>query len=148
LLERRICGSTPFGALDHCTNVASCTRRFASGQPLLDLSDPQQQVELVAQLGAHHLRAVGGDRERHLWLKKAQMVSRAGLLVGERPVLLGRADSSTLGPAGLGHQVPVLGTRRPSSPTWIATPSRESASWLQRYLPDASSHVASTVGSP
>jgi hypothetical protein len=30
--------------LDHCTNVASCTRRFDSEQPLLDLSDPQQQL--------------------------------------------------------------------------------------------------------
>jgi hypothetical protein len=37
------------GALDHCTNVASCSRRFASERPLLDLSDPQQQLELIAR---------------------------------------------------------------------------------------------------
>jgi hypothetical protein len=84
----------------------------ASEQPLLDLSDPQQQLEIVAQLGVHHLRAVG-DRERHPWLTKAQMASRTVSSSGRAFVCEVGQIPNTLGPAGLSHQLLVFFTRRP-----------------------------------
>jgi hypothetical protein len=43
---------------------------------LIDRADPGQELELVPQVRAHHLRAVGRDRERHPVLDEAREVSR------------------------------------------------------------------------
>jgi hypothetical protein len=51
---------------------------------LVDGADPEQELELVAQVGAHHLRAVGGDRERHLVRGEGAEGVPDGVLVGER----------------------------------------------------------------
>jgi hypothetical protein len=47
--------------------LASCPRRFVAELRLVDRADLEQELELVAQVRAHHLRAVGGDRERETY---------------------------------------------------------------------------------
>src|SRR6266516_6657295 len=57
-------------------------------------ADAEQQLELVAEAGAHHLRPVCGDRERHLVLdERADRVAQL-VLAGERlrQQVRGRAD--------------------------------------------------------
>ena len=51
---------------------------------LVERTDAQKQRELVPQVRAHHLRAVGGDREGDAVLDEGAECLAHGLLVGER----------------------------------------------------------------
>jgi hypothetical protein len=53
---------------------------------LVDRADLEQELELGAQVGAHHLRAVGGDRKRHPVLGEGAEGVADGVLVAERMV--------------------------------------------------------------
>src|SRR5256885_11165331 len=70
LPERRIFavlhGASGRGAADETRLVSASVR--VSEAVFVERADPQQQLELVPQPRAHHLRPVRRDRERHLVL--------------------------------------------------------------------------------
>ena len=51
---------------------------------LVERADPEQELELVAQVRPHHLRAVGRDRERHVVLDERPDGVAHGVLVRQR----------------------------------------------------------------
>src|SRR3954468_7375314 len=61
---------------------------------LIERPDPEQQLELVAEVRSHHLRAVGGDREAHAALDERAERAPHRRLVRERlrQQVRGRAD--------------------------------------------------------
>src|SRR6185437_581244 len=61
---------------------------------LVEGADAQEQVELVAQVRAHHLGPVGGDREADTGIDERAEGEAHGRLVGERlgQEVRGRAD--------------------------------------------------------
>jgi hypothetical protein len=53
---------------------------------LVDGADLEQELELAAEMGAHHLRAVGRDRERDAVLGEGAEVSRTASSSGSTSV--------------------------------------------------------------
>ena len=56
-------------------------------------ADPQQQLELVAEVGSHHLRAVRGHRERHIVLAEGAEHVAHLVLARQRPGEQGRGGA-------------------------------------------------------
>ena len=131
------------------TNDAACPRAFASRNSSSSSAPIRgQQLELVAQVGAHHLRAVGRDREGDAVLDEACGTSRVprprrgapsstGSTSGRsraRFRFLGSPPSDSGSPAArmpcpirsgrssLHDVTDLLRPVSPSSPTWIVTP--------------------------
>src|ERR687897_401058 len=79
---------------------------------LVERPDAQQQLELVTQVGPHHLWPVSCDRKRHLALGEGAESVAHRLLVRQRlrQQVRRRADlEHDLGLGDLAHQPPVLG---------------------------------------
>ena len=84
------------GSLHEARLVPTAVRLAELG--LADGADPEQELELVARVGAHHLRAVRGDRERHPVLVEGAEGVSDSLLVRQRlrQQVRGRQISSTI----------------------------------------------------
>src|SRR5262245_39024984 len=115
---------------------------------LVECADAQEEVELVAQVGAHHLRPVRCDRESDAGLDERTEGEADGRLVGEclRQEVRRRADlehdpavaqlrhqlrlpcrqdpvADPVGPsASTTSAISSIPWSPPSSPTWIVTP--------------------------
>ena len=134
---------------ERAMKLAAWPRAFAArSSSCVERADPLQQLELVAQVRAHHLRAVRRDRERDAVLDEGAERVADRVLVGERLREQVRRGADLEHDAGLAqqpHQGRVVrrrgcrgrsgragGARRPrrsprapvapSSPTWIVTP--------------------------
>ena len=129
--------------------LAAWPRAFASrSSAAVERADPLEQLELVAEMRAHHLRAVGGDRERDAVVdegaeRRADRSSSASAFVsrfevGQISSTIPASRSSAISAGSLAARMPwpIRSGRRlsttspissapvaPSSPTWIVTPS-------------------------
>ena len=66
--------------------LAACPRAFASrSSSLVEGADPLEQLELVAEVRAHHLRPVGRDRERDAVVDEGAERGAHRILVREAP---------------------------------------------------------------
>ena len=140
--------------LSHHARVADEAGLVPAGVRLAELvlvegADAEQQLELVAQVGAHHLRAVGGDREPDARLDEARgrcrgprprrgAPSSAGSRSGRSRARSRARAAPPSAPARAAARIPwpmrsgrsasttsaISSTpwSPPSSPTWIVTP--------------------------